>query len=103
MPRAVCNQVGVVYKQRVTSVCTCVPAGTPIPYESLRTYFCSDPASRWGAYVAGCLLVLAHERGATFPDGISILVASDVPEGGWHGCNLRLRVHRSRLECWASC
>jgi len=60
----------------------CVPTGTPIPYESLRTYFCSDPASRWGAYVAGCLLVLAHERGATFPDGISILVASDVPEGG---------------------
>jgi galactokinase len=56
-------------------------AGTPIPYESLRTYFNSDPASRWGAYVAGCLLVLAHEKGATFPDGISVLVVSDVPEG----------------------
>jgi galactokinase len=41
----------------------------------------ADPAGRWGAYVAGCLLVLAHEKGARFPDGISILVASDVPEG----------------------
>jgi hypothetical protein len=58
----------------------CSP-GTPIPYESLRSYFKSDPASSWGAYVAGCLLVLAHEKGVTFPDGISILVASDVPEG----------------------
>ncbi len=55
--------------------------GTPIPYESLRTYFKSDPASSWGAYVAGCLLVLAHEKGARYSDGISILVASDVPEG----------------------
>lgn len=57
-------------------------AGTPIPYEALRTYFKSDPASSWGAYVAGCLLVLAHEKGTTFPDGISVLIASDVPEGG---------------------
>jgi galactokinase len=62
------------------SMMCCAP-GTPIPYESLRSYFKSDPASSWGAYVAGCLLVLAHEKGATFPDGISILVASDVPEG----------------------
>jgi hypothetical protein len=67
-------------------------AGTPIPYESLRTYFKSDPASSWGAYVAGCLLVLAHEKGATFPDGISILVASDVPEGG-SAC---------ARQCWAA-
>lgn len=56
-------------------------AGSPIPYESLRAYFQSDPASSWGAYVTGCLLVLAREKGARFPDGISILVASDVPEG----------------------
>lgn len=67
-------------------------AGTPIPYESLRTYFKSDPASSWGAYVAGCLLVLAHAKGATFPDGISILIASDVPEGG----SLCLRVPGSQ-------
>jgi hypothetical protein len=55
--------------------------GNPIPYESLRTYFQSDPASSWGAFVAGCLLVLAHEKGARYNEGISILVASDVPEG----------------------
>lgn len=60
---------------------SCPAPGTPIPYESLRTYFKSDPASSWGAYVAGCLLVLAHEKGARYSQGISILVASDVPEG----------------------
>lgn len=59
----------------------CPPAGSPIPYASLRSYFKKDPASSWGAYVAGCLLVLARERGLTYPDGISILVCSDVPEG----------------------
>lgn len=56
-------------------------AGSPIPYESLRSYFKNDPASSWGAYVAGCLLVLAREKGLSYPDGISILVCSDVPEG----------------------
>lgn len=29
----------------------------------------------------GCLLVLAREKGVAYLDGISILVASDVPEG----------------------
>lgn len=62
-------------------------AGTPIPYESLRNYFTKDPASSWGAYVAGCLLVLAREKQLTYPDGISVLVCSDVPEGRvWTGC-----------------
>ncbi|WIA12875.1 hypothetical protein OEZ85_006496 [Tetradesmus obliquus] len=57
------------------------PDGSPIPYSSLRAYCKKDPASSWGAYVAGCLLVLAREKGVAYPDGISILVASDVPEG----------------------
>lgn len=53
----------------------------PIPYSSLHDYFKADPAISWGGYVAGCLLVLARERGVTFPDGISMLICSDVPEG----------------------
>lgn len=53
----------------------------PISYAALRAYFKSDPATSWGGYVAGCLLVLARERGVAFPDGISILICSDVPEG----------------------
>ena len=73
-------------------------AGSPIPYESLRSYFQSDPASSWGAYVTGCLLVLAHEKRVTFPDGISILVASDVPEGGKKGCFMTL-VETVHLAC----
>jgi galactokinase len=35
----------------------------------------------WAAYVAGALVVLMRERGARFADGISMLVASAVPEG----------------------
>lgn len=50
-------------------------------YATLRDYFKRDPAISWGAYVAGCLLVLAREKGVQFDDGISILICSDVPEG----------------------
>lgn len=44
-----------------------------------------DSHTSWAAYVAGCLLVLARERGAQRLAGlsVSILVSSDVPEGGW--------------------
>lgn len=55
--------------------------GKPVPYEQLGALLRRDPASSWGAYVAGCLLVLAQERGVAFPDGIAVLVCSDVPEG----------------------
>jgi hypothetical protein len=56
---------------------------TPVSYAQLRDYFRSDPAISWGGYVAGCLLVLAREKGVGFPDGISMLICSDVPEGAF--------------------
>ncbi|GLJ10428.1 hypothetical protein SUGI_0128050 [Cryptomeria japonica] len=56
-------------------------AGCPISYEKARTYFASDPSQKWAAYVAGTILVLIHELGVQFNDGISILVSSSVPEG----------------------
>lgn len=31
--------------------------------------------------MAGALVVLMRERGATFPDGLSVLIHSAVPEG----------------------
>ena len=46
--------------------------------ESLRHH---SAARSWAAYVAGALVVLAHECGARFADGISMLIASAVPEG----------------------
>ncbi|BDA43718.1 probable galactokinase at C-terminar half [Coccomyxa sp. Obi] len=55
--------------------------GAPIPYEEARQYFKRDPAHSWAAYVAGALVVLMHEKGCRFSDGISILVSSAVPEG----------------------
>jgi galactokinase len=53
-----------------------------VSYAQLRDYFRSDPAISWGGYVAGCLLVLAREKGVAFDEGISVLICSDVPEGG---------------------
>lgn len=54
-------------------------SGSPISYEEAREYFRREPASSWAAYVAGALVVLMRERGARFPDSISILVASGEP------------------------
>ncbi|KAK9833328.1 hypothetical protein WJX81_006760, partial [Elliptochloris bilobata] len=55
--------------------------GGPIAYADARAYFHADPAHSWAAYVAGALVVLMREKGATFPDGLSVLVHSAVPEG----------------------
>jgi hypothetical protein len=82
--------------QHLTSVCVVPCAGSPIPYSSLRSYCKKDPASSWGAYVAGCLLVLAREKGVAYADGISILVCSDVPEGRSAAASVRRRT----TECF---
>ncbi|OAY82449.1 L-arabinokinase [Ananas comosus] len=53
----------------------------PISYEEACKYFAQDPSQRWAAYVAGTVIVLMSELGVRFPDSISILVSSAVPEG----------------------
>jgi hypothetical protein len=52
-----------------------------ISYEEAREYFSKDPALSWAAYVAGALVVLAHEFDIRYTDGLSILVVSGM-EGG---------------------
>jgi galactokinase len=52
-----------------------------VPYGRLRELCARDPPSAWGAYVAGCLLALARERGVRPARGVSVLICSDVPEG----------------------
>ncbi|KAK9788014.1 hypothetical protein WJX73_006919 [Symbiochloris irregularis] len=61
---------------------TLFPGGVPLEYDKAQQYFkrLGDKGS-WAAYIAGALLVLAHERSASFPQGVSLLVASAVPEG----------------------
>jgi len=49
--------------------------------------------------VAGCLLVLARERGVAFDEGISMLICSDVPEGGWGLEGVTLRVWGGAWGC----
>lgn len=38
-------------------------------------------ACSWAAYVAGALLVLMHEEGHVFQQGLSLLISSQVPDG----------------------
>jgi L-arabinokinase len=54
---------------------------TPLGYSHARALFASEPRDCWSAYVLGCLLVLAHERGLRPKHGIALLLRSDVPEG----------------------
>lgn len=53
----------------------------PIEYHKARALFLAEPRDRWAAYVLGCLLVLARERGLRPPRGFALLLRSDVPEG----------------------
>ena len=56
-----------------------------IQHVACALVFITDPLvallCSWAAYVAGALLVLMHEVGQTFNDGLSLLISSDVPDG----------------------
>lgn len=61
------------------------PDGGATPLETLRARLSADPATSWAAYVVGVLGVLAHEPETrdvlAAAAGLSVLVASSVPEG----------------------
>jgi L-arabinokinase len=56
------------------------PAGAPVSYAEARRMFETGP-QRWAAYIAGVVLVLAHERRLPLTSGVRVVVASEVPEG----------------------
>jgi L-arabinokinase len=58
-----------------------LPHGRPLDYGDARALLARDRRSHWAAYVAGGLLVLAHERSLRPPSGLRLLIRSDVPEG----------------------
>jgi len=51
------------------------------PYDQVRGWFDADPSRHWAAYIAGVFHVLAREHDATFIEGATLVVESDVPEG----------------------
>jgi len=55
--------------------------GLPVDYQVARARFASDQTQHWAAYVAGILLVLMRERKVDFPEGVRILIDSQVPQG----------------------
>jgi galactokinase len=58
---------------------TLAPGDVPIGYDDARQMF--RDGESWAAYVAGVLLVLAHERAVPLRSGLRIVVWSTVPEG----------------------
>ena len=50
-------------------------------YATARAYFQRDPSTAWAAYVAGVCAALRVELGVELRSGLSLLVASSVPEG----------------------
>lgn len=54
---------------------------TPKAFADLHRLLTAQVASRWAAYVVGCLGVLMHERGLRLQQCLAILVSSDIPEG----------------------
>lgn len=61
-------------------------------YATARAFFRREEKNAWLAYVAGALLVLAQERAALLTEGLSIVVASDLPEGKGAGSSAALAV-----------
>lgn len=53
----------------------------PKRYADLQKLLTSHAATRWVAYVIGCLCVLMHEQGVRLKDCLTILISSDIPEG----------------------
>jgi L-arabinokinase len=49
--------------------------------DAARAWFAERPDDHWGAYVAGVVVVLAREAGATPGRGLRIVIDSRVPEG----------------------
>ena len=53
-----------------------------LTYDDAREMFAKDPNTKWAAYIAGTLLVLATEKRVKFDKrDVTIYVGSDVPEG----------------------
>lgn len=53
----------------------------PKAYNELHRLLTAQAASRWAAYVIGCLCVLMHEVGVRLSTCLAILISSDIPEG----------------------
>jgi L-arabinokinase len=54
---------------------------SPPSYAAVQAKLKEEPARAWAAYVAGGLVVLAHEKGVVFEGGMSLLVHGAVPNG----------------------
>ncbi len=50
-------------------------------YARAGAYFAADREHQWVSYVLGCLTVLHNEEGIDLPNGLTIEINSEVPEG----------------------
>jgi galactokinase len=75
------------------------PDGRPLEYPAAREYF-QKSEQGWAAYIAGVVLVLMQECGATF-HGMRILLDSHVPEGKGVSSSAAIEVATMQAVCAA--
>ncbi|MBC8163503.1 MAG: GHMP kinase, partial [Roseiflexaceae bacterium] len=74
-------EVGLDQPQVTIPLSVLFPGGQALGYAQARALLNADPRASWAAYVAGVLVVLAHERGLLPQTGLRILIDSAVPAG----------------------
>jgi L-arabinokinase len=75
------------------------PGGKPVDYAKARALLTGDARRRWAAYVAGALVVLAREHGASITRGMRLLIDSSVPPGKGVGSSAALEVAAMQAMC----
>ena len=77
------------------------PGGKVLAYGEARSLLATHPRRRWGAYVAGALVVLGHEKNLTIDRGVRVLIDSRVPAGKGVASSAALEVAAMQAICSA--
>jgi galactokinase len=68
-------------------------------YATVHGHWAAQPTRHWATYIAGALTVLHHERNVSFPRGLRLLLASDVPPGKGVSSSAAIEVAAMQAVC----
>ena len=76
-----------------------LPFSAPLSVEKAHELLTRDPKQAWAAYIAGVLVELRNAYGLTTPQGLRILVYSEVPQGKGVSSSASLEVATMQALC----
>ena len=76
-----------------------LPFSAPLSVEKAHELLTHDPEHAWAAYIAGDLIELRNAYGVTTPQGLRILVYSEVPQGKGISSSASLEVATMQALC----